>query len=79
MFKKRNYTKWIPLGIFTFDGSQFIVFVRGDKLSGEMFFETKKVNNRKGTYNSCVSPIMTHDTIDVKKQWEEITKTISEH
>lgn len=68
MFKRKNYTKWIPLGINTFARVQHVIFVRRSLDNGLLQFKSKKV--QKGImYKNPVLPI---DTIDVKKQWNKI-------
>lgn len=71
MFNK-NLTKWIPLGNFQHAGDDLIVFVRGNRKTGEMFFKTKNANARFGLYSSCVNNFLPRGFIDVKQQWEKI-------
>lgn len=75
MWFKNNYTKWIPLGNFNFAGTDFIVFVRGDKKTGLMDFKVKSVNHRIG---GCQNPIFPGVLIEVRKQWDTIIEMMNE-
>ena len=70
---KRNLTKWIPLGNYTFGGTDFIVFVRGNTKTGMLFFKVKSVHPWKW-FTEKILPI---DLIDVRKQWEEINNLLN--
>jgi hypothetical protein len=69
----KHKTKWIPLGNYSFDGSDYIVFVRGNKKTGSMCFKVKKVHGM--TY--CTNSILPLSLIDTKKQWEIITDMLN--
>ena len=70
MFKKR-YTKWLPLGSFGFDGTDFIVFVRRNLKTNMLSFKNKAVNQRLGSCNNTIIP---YDLIDVREAWKKITE-----
>jgi hypothetical protein len=71
MFRK-NYTKWIPLGSYTFNGGvDTLVLVRKNIKTGMLQFKQKKINAFSST-SSLVCSIFPKDLIDVKKQWEII-------
>ena len=72
IFNSKHLTKWIPLGEYDFGGSQYVVFVRGNTRTGELFFKSKWVNRR---LSGLVNPIGSLG-IDVKKQWEEIISKV---
>lgn len=73
MFNK-NKTKWIPLGYFNWDGTDYIVFVRGNKKTGMMYFKVKNVNGRIFSLNHSISNF---NFIKVEKQWEELLKMMN--
>lgn len=68
MFKRR-FTKWEPLGCYHFGGNEYIVFARRRLKTGMVYFKVKNI--QRYSYASIFIP---HDLIDVKKQWEIITK-----
>jgi len=72
---KSNKTKWEPLGRYQWDGDEYIVFVRGDKKTGMLYFKTKQTNYRG--ISDCVRPVLPHDIIDTRKQWELIINLIN--
>ena len=61
-------TKWIPLGRYTFDASDYVVFVRGNKKTGLLSFKVKRIKRFLGFEN----PILPYDIIDVRLQWDKI-------
>ena len=65
----RKYTKWIPLGNFNWDGTDYIVFVRGNKKNGLLSFRNRPVNHRMG---GCTNSIIPNTLLDVKLQWDKI-------
>ncbi len=67
-FKNRK-TKWIPLGNYTFAGTDYIVFSRVNTRTGIMDFKVKKVQKWKLFTTSVVLP---SNLIDTKKQWEKL-------
>lgn len=71
MIKKR-YTKWIPLGGFTFGNNEYVTFVRKNIKTGMLRFKTKQVNGWFGSMG-CTNPFMPDNIIDTAKAWEEIT------
>jgi hypothetical protein len=73
---KSNKTKWIPLGSYHWGGNaEYIVFVRGDKNTGLLDFKTKRTNSIG--ISDCVRPVLPHDIIDTRKQWELILNLIN--
>lgn len=68
---KNRYTKWMPLGNYSFDDVDRIVFVKKNLKTGIMKFKTLRVN---GLFGSCVNRILPNDLIDTKESWKEITK-----
>lgn len=71
----KNLTSWIPLGSMSFQQNDFIVFVRGNKKTGMLYFKTKKVNG--AWYQTLVDNILPNSLIDVTKQWNEIQAMIN--
>ena len=69
MFKK-NLTKWIPLGNYTYAETDYVVFVRGNLKTGMMHFKVKTVH----AWVSFTHTILPHDLIDPKLAWDKITK-----
>lgn len=67
MFRKKKHTKWIPLGINTHGYQHYLVMVRKNINTGELFFKSKKIQ-RQYYYGA----FMPHDLVDVKKQWETV-------
>jgi len=70
----RNKTKWIQLGNYSFASSDYVVFARGDLKTGLIDFKVRKV--QKWTFGMSHT-ILPPDLIDVRKQWEEITRLIN--
>ncbi len=77
LFTNKNLTKWIPLGRYEFAGYEFIVFVRGNKKTGELYFKTKCINKIPLFNPASERPIMNHTMIDVNKQWNLINEQIN--
>lgn len=73
----RKLTKWMPFGNFNFDGVDFIVFVRGNKKNGMLYFKVKSVNARKFINANLVHSILPITLIDVKSQWEKIIQELN--
>jgi hypothetical protein len=69
----RKYTKWIPLGEFTFSSTQSIVMVRGDKKTGELFFKTKQINRNLWGFNHPIGKL----PIDVTTQWNKLIEAVN--
>ena len=74
MFSKR-LTKWIPLGQFTHDDCDYIVFVRGSKKTGMLYFKTKRLNIKWGWF--FPQSILTTKIIDISTQWNEILNQVN--
>lgn len=70
---KSKWTKWIPLGNFSYAGTDYITFVKKNKVTGMLKFKTKKVNGFFGSMGG-VHPILPAKLIDTKKAWDEITE-----
>lgn len=70
---KSNYTKWIPLGSFSFQSKDYITYVKKNLKTGMMKFKTKRVNTFLFD-SGCVDNVFTHNSINVQEAWEEITK-----
>lgn len=66
MFTKK--TKWMPLGNYSFDGTDYIVFVRGNKKNGMMEFKTRVVQ----PWTIFKNRILPTALIDTQKQWDKI-------
>lgn len=73
---KRNLTKWIPLGNFNHGSADYIVFVRGNKSTGELFFKTKRVNVK---FNIFFSPnnVIPINLINTSEQWQKIINELN--
>lgn len=71
---KRKLTRWIQLGTFEFARIEYMVFVRGNKKNGMLYFKTKRVN---GFWNNLVQPIGVAQLVDIKKQWAELENQIN--
>ncbi len=69
MFFKNNKTRWIPLGNYSHGSDDYVVFVRGNKKTGMMYFKVKKVH-----CFSFSTRLLPSNLIDVKTQWDEIVK-----
>lgn len=74
ILKILGLTKWIPLSIYEWDGSQYIVFVRGNMKTGMLSFKTKKIT---ASFTRSYGTIMSKDLVDTKTQWEEIYRQIN--
>lgn len=62
-----EYTKWIPLGNYSYAGTDYIVFCRKRKDNGMMSFKTKKAN--PSHFNHSYIPIA---LINTKEAWDQI-------
>tara|TARA_R110000787_G_scaffold152446_1_gene266339 strand:+ start:667 stop:891 length:225 start_codon:yes stop_codon:yes gene_type:complete len=70
MFKNK-YSKWRPLGKFTWATERnYIVFVRKNLKTGMMQFKTKWINK---TFLGMYTSSMPQSDIDTQKAWDEIT------
>lgn len=70
---KRNRTKWIPLGMFSFSGYDYVTFIRKNLKTGMLYFKTKRVNRHFLAVN-CVNNVLPHNLINTQKVWDDITK-----
>lgn len=69
----RIFTKWIPLGAYTWAGNiDYIVFVRKNTRTGMMQFKTKRVQAWWANKASFFPGI-----IDTQKAWDEITSVLT--
>jgi len=69
---RRRYTRWMPLGHFTYSGTDYIVMVKKNLKTGMLKFKNISVNYRTG---SACYPILPLGLINTKDAWEEINKT----
>lgn len=72
MFRNKNLTKWIPLANYQANGSDYVVFIRGNKRTGMLYFKVKIVHIR----TIYTRPVLDPDLINVKKSWDEIIDLI---
>lgn len=68
MFRKKNYTKWIPLGSFTHI-ADYVVMVRKNKNNGMLQFKVKRMHGRL-MFGNC-EPFF-RAKIDTQAAWDEI-------
>lgn len=69
MFKK-HYTKWKPLGKFTFSGKEYITLIRKNRKTGMLKFKTIRVNGFFGAMG-YVNTFLPSNLIDTQKAWNE--------
>lgn len=69
----RKYTKWIPLGEFTFSNKQYVVMVRGNKKTGMLYFKSCRVN--KSFYDLCYP--VGKLPVDVSAQWDKMQQMVN--
>lgn len=67
---KNDKTRWIPFGAYSHGSDDYIVFIRGNKKTGMMYFKVKRVH-RFAPFSGRILP---SNFIDVKAQWDEIIK-----
>lgn len=66
---KKKYTKWRPLGNFTYDDTDYVVFVKKNLKNGLLKFKHRSVNKRPLNMNNSILPTT---LIDTAKAWEEV-------
>lgn len=71
---KSRWTKWIPLGNFSYAGTDYITFAKKNKANGMLKFKTKKVNGFFGSMGH-VHSILPVNLIDTKKAWGQLSTT----
>jgi len=67
----KKYTKWYPLGNFSYGGKEYITLVKKNKKTGMLKFKTKRVNGWffDAGYTHTFLP---SNLIDVQKSWDDI-------
>lgn len=65
---KSNYTKWIPLGNYSYNNKDYLVFCRKNIKNGLIYFKTQSVHGWRISANR----LLTNDLINTKEQWDKI-------
>ena len=68
----KKYTKWIPLGTYSYGYTDYIVFVRKNLRNGMMQFKTKTAAGNFTMYKHIFIPV---DLIDTEAAWKTITES----
>lgn len=70
---KKKYTKWIPLGSYSFSNeTQYVVFVRRNLKTDMLQFKTKQANPHP-LRSVLVKPILNRELINTQEAWDKIT------
>ena len=67
---KKQLTKWIPLGNYTFSDDDYIVMARKNVKTGMLYFKTINAHGSRCLTKS-IFPI---GLIDVNDAWQQLTK-----
>ena len=70
---KSNWGKWVPLGNWSFDGADYIVFARKNFKNGMIKFKTKRVNGYLPALN-CVNNCLPSDLISTGEAWKKLNE-----
>lgn len=65
MFFKRKFTKWVPVLIYDFSGSKFLLQGRKNLNTGELCFKNTLINTRWNCMHN-----MPQNIFDPKEQFE---------
>lgn len=73
----RKLTKWIPLAVMVYSGTETLIMVRGNKKTGQLYFKRILTNAWSRTSGLC-HHVLPSGLLDVTKQWNEIMSKIND-